>query len=199
MSKETNKVEEKEYSKIQIFFLLVFIPILFTIAILFAVLTVAGVDVTTKVMEIVKSEAFTEETEENQKRSVKEQQQQVQSLQSELKDKEEAIQSYEEQVAMMGRKNDELQIEIRDLQEELDDMQEQRANKEVEMTDLISTYEEMTPKRAALIVAELDEEQAMLLLSHLKSKTRSSILEKMPPEIAAKYTNLLVQSSEDSQ
>ncbi|MEK1828733.1 hypothetical protein AAAC51_06015 [Priestia megaterium] len=63
--------------------------------------------------------------------------------------------------------------------------------------DVIATYENMSPKNAALIFAELKEDKAVAMLKQFKASTRTAILEKMDPKVAARYTTLLTDQIEE--
>ncbi|WP_110112829.1 hypothetical protein [Bacillus sp. CGMCC 1.16541] len=195
MSNVTDQEQERKYSKFQVFFLLIFIPALFSLSILFGVLTVAGVDVKDKVVQMAEYVPFIDsEKEEVQKRSVEEQNKQIESLQDELDNRNETIDLYEKKVNTLSAEKEKLQLEVQQLQELLDEQQQERKGENIELKELMSTYEKMTPKRTALIVSELTEDQGLLLLQQLKSDKRSAVLEKMDPKTAAKYTSLLVQN-----
>ena len=51
----------------------------------------------------------------------------------------------------------------------------------------------MSAKKAAPIIAKMDEEEAIRLLSNMKPATLKEIFEKMSAEDAAKYTELITR------
>lgn len=55
----------------------------------------------------------------------------------------------------------------------------------------------MSPKNAALIFAELKEDKAVAMLKQFKASTRTAILEKMDPKVAARYTTLLTDQIDE--
>nr|WP_281064436.1 hypothetical protein [Cytobacillus eiseniae] len=57
--------------------------------------------------------------------------------------------------------------------------------------DIVKTYETISAKKAAPILAQMTEEEAIQILTNLKSDTLAAIMEKMEPEDAARYTELL--------
>lgn len=59
------------------------------------------------------------------------------------------------------------------------------------MNELMKTYQEISPRRAALIVARLKNELAVELLRKLPQDARASILSKLDPRKAATITELL--------
>lgn len=60
------------------------------------------------------------------------------------------------------------------------------------MDELIRTYQEVSPRRAALIVARLRDDLAVELLKKLPQDARASILSKLDPKRAATITEKLV-------
>ncbi|WP_285864338.1 magnesium transporter MgtE N-terminal domain-containing protein [Lederbergia lenta] len=53
----------------------------------------------------------------------------------------------------------------------------------------------MTPKKAAPIILEMKEEEAIKILSNLNTASLAKVLEKMPPEKAATYSDLLAANT----
>ncbi|TYR82721.1 hypothetical protein FZC66_03770 [Priestia megaterium] len=194
---ELEEVESKSYSKWQIFLFLILIPLLFIVTVIYVVLPMVGFDVNEKINSLPFVSSNEEEMQaENQKRSNEEIQKQVESLQEKIKSKDDEISNYESQLVTKDKKIDELNIEIRNLEEQMDDLDKKQNEQKLEQKEIISTYENMAPKRAALIFAELKEDQAMVLLKQLKANTRTAILEKMEPAVAARYTTLLTEQLE---
>jgi len=62
---------------------------------------------------------------------------------------------------------------------------------EVLIKELTDTYREISPRRAALIMAQLPDHLAVELLKKLPQDARASILGKMEPRRAAKITEVL--------
>lgn len=59
------------------------------------------------------------------------------------------------------------------------------------MDELIRTYQEISPRRAALIVARLRDDLAVELLKKLPQDARASIMSKLEPRRAAAITEML--------
>ena len=53
----------------------------------------------------------------------------------------------------------------------------------------------MSAKKAAPIIESMNENDAMTILSSLKSDTLAGLLENMSPDVAAKFTTLLTNNS----
>jgi flagellar motility protein MotE (MotC chaperone) len=64
-------------------------------------------------------------------------------------------------------------------------------NEDILIKELKNTYQEMSPRRAAQIIARLPDNLAVDLMKQLPQDTRASILEKMDPKRAARITENL--------
>jgi flagellar motility protein MotE (MotC chaperone) len=64
-------------------------------------------------------------------------------------------------------------------------------NEDILLNDLGNTYQGMSPRKAAQIVAQLPDNLAVDLMKQLPQETRASILEKMDPRRAARLTESL--------
>ena len=115
----------------------------------------------------------------------------VAEIQAELKQKEAELQSKQTEVDQTLAKNQELEIEIERLQYELDKMTTAQAEAQKDFNEIVSTYEKMSAKKAAPIIAAMDDAEALRILSSLKPTTITAIFEKMTAEQAAKYTQML--------
>ena len=60
---------------------------------------------------------------------------------------------------------------------------------------MIKTYETMSAKKAAPIITQLNDKEAMTILANIKSDTLAAIMEQMNAVDAAKYTSLLTDTS----
>ncbi len=174
---------------------------MFLILAAYIVLTLLGVNVNDKVSGITHAIPFvsSEQSQKNEniQESNEEIQKQVDSLQKKLSTKEKQIAAYEKTITTKDRQMDELKIEMRDMEEKADDEAKKQKNNQLAKKDVIATYENMSPKNAALIFAELKEDKAVAMLKQFKASTRTAILEKMDPKVAARYTTLLTDQIEE--
>ena len=102
-----------------------------------------------------------------------------------LKDAEEEIASLEK---MLDSKEQELiksEHTITQLESRVDELTKTAGQKEKAEGVAAATFEEMTPKRAALLLEKMAEDDAAEVLSALKTETRAAIMEKMDPALAA--------------
>lgn len=198
---EENYEDGKSYSKSQVFLFLIFIPAVFLVLAAYIVLTLLGVNINDKVSAVTHAIPFvsSEQSQKNEniQESNEEIQKQVESLQKKLSTKEKQVAAYEKTITTKDRQMDELKIEMRDMEEKADDEAKKQKNNRLAKKDVIATYENMSPKNAALIFAELKEDKAVAMLKQFKASTRTAILEKMDPKVAARYTTLLTDQIDE--
>ncbi|MDQ0245685.1 flagellar motility protein MotE (MotC chaperone) [Bacillus fengqiuensis] len=186
--------EEKKHSKLQVFFFVIFIPLVFTIMMVYVLLTLYGVDVNGKVKEAVKDLPIISK-EEQKEQEVEElnlqKSQDIKQLETSLQEKKKKIHDMQDKLNEKDLEIENLQIQVQRLNEQLAEADKKREAEQTGLKEMVSVYEKMAPKKAALIISELEEDKAMMLLSQFKPDKLSAILEKMDPPIAAKYTGLL--------
>ncbi|MEC1157017.1 MotE family protein [Cytobacillus horneckiae] len=195
------KVNEKQNSKpLSKFFMIGAISIIGIIAIVLLILTISGYnifDMTKKYGQNIPviSSLF----QEDQSKKVAEMETQLIEMEAEVKDREARIAQLEGQ---MKSKDDELkrsQLDNGRLEEEMDELIAMNAENKRAFKDIVRTYETMSPKKAALILAGMNEQDALRILADVKPDVLASILEKMEADTAAKFTNLLTASLENNQ
>ncbi|MBY0060309.1 MotE family protein [Priestia aryabhattai] len=193
--------EEKSYSKSQVFLFLIFIPGVFLILAAYIVLTLLGVNVNDKVSAMTQAIPFvsSEQSQKNEniQQSNEEMQKQIDSLQKKLSTEEKQAAAYEKTISTKDRQMDELKIKMRDMEDKADDEAKKQKDNQLAKKEVIATYENMSPKNAALIFAELKEDKAVAMFKQFKASTRTAILEKMDPKVAARYTTLLTNQIDE--
>ncbi|MDQ0214299.1 flagellar motility protein MotE (MotC chaperone) [Oikeobacillus pervagus] len=190
-----DKLEKKDSSKLQWFLFVIIIPLLFAMTIGLIVMTIAGVNVFEKAKDIsgkIPGISKLTDAPTNQK-SDEELEKKVVSLQAEIKDREAKIEqlqkkldSSEQEVETLKVEKDRLEIEMKNL---MNEKSQKTANNEGKQ--LTKTYESMSPKNIANILPNLSDQDAVQLLNGLSTDQQGKVLEKLPPETAAKYTKLL--------
>lgn len=176
------------------------ISIIGIIAIVLLILTISGYnifDMTKKYGQNIPviSSLF----QEDQSKKVAEMETQLIEMEAEVKDREARIAQLEGQ---MKSKDDELkrsQLDNGRLEEEMDELIAMNAENKRAFKDIVRTYETMSPKKAAPILAGMNEQDALRILADVKPDVLASILEKMEADTAAKFTNLLTASLENNQ
>ncbi|HWO97856.1 MAG TPA: hypothetical protein VNM45_16265 [Bacillus sp. (in: firmicutes)] len=189
--------EEKKYSKLQMFFFVIFIPLVFTIMIVYVLLMIYGVDVNGKVKETVKNIPFISEEEQVSEKQNVQRSEDIKLLETSLQEKQKKIHDMQDQLNEKDLELENLQIQVQRLNEQLAEADKKKGAEQADLKEIVSAYEKMTPKKAALILSELEKDKAVMLLTQFKPDKLSAIFEKMDPSIAAQYTALL--SEEASQ
>ena len=191
--------EEREYSKLELFFYMILIPALFASLLGGVLLSFLGVNVLGNVLqwansipyvekmipdEYASGEAETAEPEEKASQLLAEMQaeqaarlQQIASLQEETQKKDAAIQALEKQV--------------QDLNKLLEEKRASEAERQQQYQDLAKVYTTMSAKNAAAIIQNLSLEESVAVLTMMKPQQRADILAKMDPKQAADISILL--------
>lgn len=193
--------EEKGYGVFQWILFVLVIPLLFAITVALIVMTVAGVNVFEKAKEIgghvpLISNMIDDGAADKGGQTDKEK---VVSLQAEIKNKEAKIEQLEKKLKASDKKvedlfteKDRLEIELEKLKKE----EETAVTTDKQDNKLINTYESMAPKNIANILVNLSDSEAIKILAEMSTEKQAAILEKLPPETAAKYTKLLSGASQ---
>lgn len=197
MEKLIEEQEEKEYSKIQSFFVVIVIPSLFAITVAVLVLTVAGVNVFEKANEFKEKIPFMSTKEEvREKQVLEETKDKITELTAEVKAREATIAELETETEGKNQEIEALKLENEKLQKQIEDLALSQQSGEQTFKDIVNTYETMSAKKVAPIITEMNSDEAMKILSSLKPDTLAAILENMEAADAAKYTMLLSNNSE---
>lgn len=182
-------------------FLFFMIPIIFTVVLIGVLLTLFNVDVRNSVLGIADKIPVVknwvpdpvkdpEKTKlQNAKDQVKSANATIDELKNKLAAKEADLQKAKEEKAEQEQK-------VKSLQDQLESAQNaetaaQGANPEnadpyeKQIKDLAKMYADMSPSKAAPIMQNMTTEEMVLLLSSMKTDSRTAILAKMDPKVAA--------------
>ena len=193
--------ETKKTSKLQWFLFVVFIPLLFTISIALLILTFSGINVFEQGKKYAGQLPFisqwVEGTEANEKKKLQEQ---LVELKATIVEKEKQLTKAKKAIKEKEAEIDTLKQEIARLQAEKEQVQEPTTTPPTEQTstprvDVVKMYETMSPRKAAEIIPQMSDQEAVNLLSKLKTDKVAAILEKMDAQNAAKYTSLLAKKA----
>jgi len=203
MSKKKSQAVEEEStktSKVQLFFFVFLIPAIFTLVIMYIILIVAGVDVNKKIGEIAQNTPILNKVVDNKGESAAqlpgaEQQKEMDRLKKTLDKQNKKMTEVQQASDQKDTTIQQLKAQIEKLQQEKEDVAKAGQKSSADDQKLLSTFQDITPKKAALIFAQLDQQQALTLMKKLDSTQLASILEKMDPAVAAKYVNLLASST----
>ncbi|PIC06002.1 hypothetical protein CS060_00300 [Anoxybacillus flavithermus] len=192
--------EKKKASKLQWFLFVVFIPLLFTISVVLLILTFSGINVFEQGKKYAGQLPFVsqwiEGTDANEKKKLQEQ---IVELKATIVEKEKELAKTKDTIKEKNAEIDTLKQEIARLQAEKEQAQQPTAQTKEQTNaprvDVVKMYETMSPKKAAEIIPQMSDREAVDLLSQLKTDKVAAILEKMDAANAAKYTSLLAKKA----
>ncbi|WHY99161.1 MotE family protein [Peribacillus simplex] len=199
---ESNALEELEESKISKFqwFLVIFISLIFAVTVALIVFTVAGVNVVEKAKGMsakilfIESDQMDEEkgkpAKNDEKVSMK-----LEKLETEIENKEKEIEKLEGIIDTRDKAIAKAEAEKQQLQTEMNQLRDSQNNSKQAFKDIIRTYETMAPKKAAPIIIEMNDEDAVEILSSMKAATLAKVLEQMTTADAARLTKKLTEQS----
>lgn len=189
---EQIKKTEKKTGIFQWFFVII-IPLIFAGIITFIVFSLMGIDVIDKSKEFInqipvvgqyvttEEEAELERKEQRFVEQLNTKDEEINSLESQLVDYQLEIDQLNQEIVKLTK-----QLEILDEETQEDDPVDENLEK------LTKTYQEMRPQSAAVIMASLDENVAIMILQELNDEQRGSILSEMNPETAAQLTEMIL-------
>lgn len=186
------KHEEERYSKIQWFFMVILIPVVFAIILFSIILNLMGVNVLDHAKQIAANVPYLSEyvkTDELLSSDVEKIH--IEELSAVAKAREMEIEQLKSNIASKETEIQSLQDEIKMLMTELEEKQGAQDIKGQEYKSIAKMYVTMSAKNAASILSELPEEEAALQLSFLKPDVSAAILAKMKPEKAAQLITLM--------
>ncbi|TFE03496.1 MotE family protein [Jeotgalibacillus sp. R-1-5s-1] len=196
MNKQQSIKEEAEETrspgKLQVFFLLIFVPILFLTFAALIVLTILDINVFEKIEEAGIDIPFTGESEDPAEITGPENQaQQIVSLEAQLEEKDVELARFEQEIISLEDENDLLIEEQERLLAEIESMESAGESARKEFSEVVAVYDEMDGKEAAPVIMNLNDENAIRILSGLSSEKLAEIFAEMPSEEAARYTELI--------
>ncbi|AIE59656.1 MotE family protein [Bacillus methanolicus] len=198
MEKILEEKEEKKIGRLQWILYVAVIPMLFALVVALIVMTIAGINVFDAAKDYGKkipvvSSIFKDEN----SKSITEIEQSMVELEGEIKDKEAKISQLESQMQNKDLEIERLKLEKKRLESQIDELAAIQEENKRAMKDIVHTYETMSAKKAAPIITKMKNEEALKILANIKADTLASIMENMPPEDAAKFTELLTNEKEN--
>ncbi|MGG0657936.1 MotE family protein [Rummeliibacillus pycnus] len=198
VSKQKVQVEEVEKEKkpsfIQKLFFWGIIPLLFVSAVLLIAAEVTGTNVFEKAKEITGTSSSQEKAKDvtkfnsNNEKQIADLKAQVQEKDAEIAKLQGEVEDSKSETSKMAIEKHRLEVQIKKMENGKDEIKQ-------EFSSIVTTYEKMTPKKAAPVITNMKDAEALKILSSLKPETLAAILEKMPADKAAHYTELLSKNN----
>ena len=115
------------------------------------------------------------------------------SLQADIQEKEAQLVKLEKELDGSANEKEQLLQKQEELQSEIEALQRESDDTKRKFTEIVFAFEKMSAKSAAPILTEMDDEEAIRILTNLKPDILAAILEKMVPQDAAKYTTMMAK------
>lgn len=191
-----NEVEKgaKKANLFQTLLMWTLIPLLFTTMVLLIIAFVADINVLDEMKKMSSSLPFSTE-----KKSVEDEElaadieERVVSLQAEIKEKESQVYKLQEELEQFKDEKNAWLTEQENLQRQIEALQRAKEDNKRDVKEIISTFEKMSAKSAAPVISNMNDAEAIQILTALKPEVLAPILEKMSAEDAAKYTSLMTK------
>ena len=189
-STQTVDAESKKIGLGKKILYLFIIPLLFALALLLTFAQITNINVFEKAKELT---SFGQEKplEDNVKTGRLEER--VVSLQAEIQQKEVEIDQLQAEVNNSEKSQESLLLEKESLLQQIEELKRQNEQSKRDYAEVVSTFEKMSAKSAAPVIANMSDAEALRILASLKPDTVAKIYEKMSPQDAAKYTELMTK------
>jgi flagellar motility protein MotE (MotC chaperone) len=199
MDKNYEEKEEHPSNRLQWFLFVIAIPTLFAVVIALVVLSVAGINIFKTASEIAGKIPFVADVlKEESIPSVEEYEKNIISLEAEIKDREAKMEQLEAKIESKDMEVERMELEKSQLEAQVEELTAIQQENKRAFRDIVKTYETMSAKKAAPIIAKMDKDEALQILSNIKADTLAAIMEKLPAEDAANYTELLTNESRNT-
>ncbi|KON89087.1 hypothetical protein AF332_21345 [Sporosarcina globispora] len=199
MERMPEEQETPKTSRFQWIIYVFLIPVLFGVTIALLVFTVSGNNIFEAAKEYSQKVPFLAAIfDEDNSRSQEVMGEQLIELQAEVKDREARISQLESQLDSKDLELERAGLEKQRLEEEINELTAIKEENKRAFKDIVKTYENISAKKAAPILTEMKDEEAVKILSNVNSDTLADIMEKMSPEDAARYTALLTAVKEEN-
>ena len=174
--------------------MVILITLMFTTAVLLVIAKFNDVNVFDKAKEVTAGLPFVGDPE--QKTLLADEgilEDRVVDLQAEIKEKEAEVFQLQKQLDASADEKEVLLIEQERLLGEIQALERDNDSSTQKVSEIVSTFEKMSAKSAAPVITNMSDAEAIQILSSLKTDNLASILEKMSPEDAAKYTSMMTK------
>lgn len=199
MVKSLEEKEERPVNRLQWFLFVIAIPALFAIVIALVVLSFAGINVFQTASELSAKIPFVSElVKEEKQQSDEEYEKNIIDLEAEIQDREAKMEQLEAKIESKDDEVKRMELEKSQLEAQIEELLAIQEENKRAFKDIVKTYETMSAKKAAPIIAEMKNEEALKILTNIKAESLAAIMEKLPAEDAAKYTELLTNESKNS-
>ncbi len=175
----------------QKFFMWVLLPIMFVVAVLLIVATLMNTNVFDLSKKALGNLPFVESEEQQAKKAVVSNDSKVVGLQAEIQEKAAEISQLQKKLDTTTTEKEQLLTEKEQLLFEIEKLKREQDDVKRDFNDILTTFDKMSAKAAAPVLIKMSDAEALRILSNLKPDKLAAILEKMDPQDAAKYTEMM--------
>lgn len=187
-------------------FLMISIPIVFTVVLLGVLLTLFNVDIRNNLLEVANKIPIVKDwvpdpVLDPEKKKLEKSEQQVESaeatidkLKAQVSEKETELKAAKDATTTEAKKASDLQKKLDDAEKAAETAvqnPETESDYQKQIKDLAKMYADMSPSKAAPILQNMTNEEMVLLLNAMQSAARTKVLEKMDPKTAADVTMMM--------
>ncbi|WP_145412674.1 MotE family protein [Paenibacillus xylanexedens] len=188
-------------------FLMISIPIVFTVVLLGVLLTLFNVDIRNNALELAKKIPVVKnwvpdpvldpekEKLEKSEKQVESAEATIEKLKSQVTAKEAELKAAKDAATAETQKTADLQKKLDDANKATETAKasepETESDYQKQIKSLAKMYADMSPSKAAPILQNMTNEEMVLMLSAMQSTARTKVLEKMDPKTAADVTMLM--------
>ena len=178
---EINKRKKSGLSKFTFF---VFLPLLVIMVIVLIVTTILDINIFDQAKHMTTKIPFL--SSENDQLT-EEYGDQIVSLQAEIQDRTIEVKQLEQTIEKKEEEIDQQAVKIKQLEDTIGELEQIQEDNKRAFKEIVTTFESMAPKKAAPIIIEMQENEAIELLSAMNVEILAKILEQMPAKDAAGY------------
>ncbi|WP_063566408.1 kinesin [Paenibacillus sp. O199] len=187
-------------------FLMISIPIVFTVVLLGVLLTLFNVDIRNNLLGVANKIPIVKDwvpdpVLDPEKKKLEKSEQQVESaeatidkLKAQVSEKETELKAAKDATTTEAKKASDLQKKLDDAEKTAETAvqnPETESDYQKQIKDLAKMYADMSPSKAAPILQNMTNEEMVLLLNAMQSAARTKVLEKMDPKTAADVTMMM--------
>lgn len=166
------------------------IPLLFALALLLTFAQITHINVFEKAKELT---SLGQEESIGESKKTNRLEERVVSLQAEIQQKEVQIDKLQAEIDNSEKSQESLLLEQESLLQQIEELKRQNEQSKRDYAEVVSTFEKMSAKTAAPVITNMSDAEALRILASLKPDTVAKIYEKMSPQDAAKYTELMTK------
>lgn len=192
-----NKERNKSKGAVQRLVLWVAVPLLIMLLLILVIGSIAGINVLEKTKQAIGKAPIFSAFSDNSKLSIEEYQKRIVDLEGEIQEKNTQLEQLQKKLEEKEAEADQLLMEKKRLENSTEEQIENKNENKPDMKEIKAVYETMAPKKAALIILEMKEEDALNILSGLTPDSLARVLEKMPPDKAAALTQKLARAGDE--